>query len=69
VNFSARAKAKALFSVGLMDMICPPSTVFAAYNHYKGEKDIKIYPFNGHEGGGTFHTYEKMKFVKKYLTG
>jgi len=67
VNFSARAKAKALFSVGLMDMICPPSTVFAAYNHYKGEKDIKIYPFNGHEGGGTFHTYEKMKFVKKYL--
>ena len=26
--------APALFSVGLMDDICPPSTVFAAYNHY-----------------------------------
>ncbi len=34
VNFAARAKAQALFSVGLMDMVCPPSTVYAAYNHY-----------------------------------
>lgn len=67
VNFAVRAKAKALFSVGLMDMICPPSTVFAVYNYYKGEKEIKIYPFNGHEGGGPFHTLEKIKFVKKFL--
>lgn len=32
VHLAARAKAKALFSVGLMDTICPPSTIFAAYN-------------------------------------
>src|SRR5258707_9614863 len=32
VNFSARAQAHALFSVALMDEVCPPSTVFAAYN-------------------------------------
>ena len=38
VNFAARAKAQALFSVALMDDICPPSTVFAAYNHYQGAK-------------------------------
>lgn len=67
VNFATRAKAKALFSVALMDNICPPSTVFAAYNYYAGEKEIKVYPFNGHEGGGTFQTYEKMKFAKKNL--
>ena len=30
--FAARTKAKALFSVALMDTICPPSTVYAAYN-------------------------------------
>lgn len=64
VNFSARARAKALFSTGLMDQVCPPSTVFAAYNHWAGEKDIKVYPYNGHEGGGSFQTAEKLKFLK-----
>src|SRR5512143_2559690 len=33
VNFATRSTAPALFSVGLMDDICPPSTVYAAYNH------------------------------------
>jgi cephalosporin-C deacetylase len=65
VNFSARAKAKTLFSVGLMDKICPPSTVYAAYNHWSGEKDIKVYPYNGHEGGGSYQTIEKLKFMKR----
>ena len=30
------AKAPALFSVGLMDQTCPPSTVYAAFNRYGG---------------------------------
>lgn len=64
VNFSARARAKALFSTGLMDQVCPPSTVFAAYNHWAGEKDIKVYPYNGHEGGDSYQTVEKLKFLK-----
>ena len=64
VNLSARAKAKALFSTALMDQVCPPSTVFAAYNHWAGEKDIKVYPYNGHEGGGSYQTLEKVKFLK-----
>jgi len=64
VNFSARAKAKALFSTALMDQVCPPSTVFAAYNHWAGEKDIKVYPYNGHEGGASHQTVEKLKFLK-----
>lgn len=64
VNFAARAKAKTLFSVGLMDKICPPSTVYAAYNHWAGEKDIKVYPYNGHEGGQSYQNVEKLKFLK-----
>ena len=36
-----------MFSVGLADLITPPSTVFAAFNHYAGEKQIEIYEFNG----------------------
>jgi cephalosporin-C deacetylase len=62
-NFAVRAQAQALFSVGLMDDICPPSTVFAAYNYYKGPKDIRIYEYNNHEGGGVYHTVEKIRFL------
>jgi cephalosporin-C deacetylase len=63
VNFAARASAQALFSVGLLDEICPPSTVFAAYNHYKGSKDIRVWPYNHHEGGQDFQSVEKLKFL------
>jgi cephalosporin-C deacetylase len=63
INFATRAQANTLFSVGLMDEICPPSTVFAAYNYYAGPKDIRVYQYNHHEGGGTFHTQEKLRFI------
>ena len=51
VNFAKRASAPALFSVALMDKICPPPTVYAAYHAYGGAKEIVVYPFNDHEGG------------------
>lgn len=63
VNFAARCSARALFSVGLMDTICPPSTVYAAYNHYAGPKDMRVYRYNDHEGGETFQEAEKLKFL------
>jgi cephalosporin-C deacetylase len=64
MSFSARARASALFSVGLMDTICPPSTVYAAFNHYAGPKQIKIYEYNNHEGGATFQTEAKLNFLR-----
>lgn len=65
VNFAARTSAQALFSVGLMDTICPPSTVYAAYNHLAGSsKEMRVYTFNNHEGGGNFHTLEKLNYLK-----
>lgn len=63
LNFAVRATSQALFSVGLMDLICPPSTVFAAYNHYAGPKQINIWEYNDHEGGETFQTVEKVKLL------
>ncbi len=63
VNLAARSKAQVLYSTALMDMICPPSTVFAAYNHVTAPKDIKVYRFNEHEGGNQHHTLEKLKFL------
>jgi cephalosporin-C deacetylase len=65
LNFAARARAPALFSVGLMDETCPPSTVFAAYNHYRGQKRIAVYPFNQHEGGEVYHTEEEIRHLKR----
>ncbi|MDP9309641.1 MAG: acetylxylan esterase [Chloroflexota bacterium] len=64
VNFAARAQAPALFSAGLMDEICPPSTVFAAFNHYGGPKDIRVWRYNHHEGGGTYQAQEKIRFLR-----
>lgn len=64
VNFAARAQARALFSVGLMDETCPPSTVFAAYNHYAGPKDLRVWRYNHHEGGHTFQNVEKIRFLR-----
>ncbi len=43
-----RITAACLLSVGLMDVICPPSTVFAAYNEITADKDIAVYPYSGH---------------------
>jgi cephalosporin-C deacetylase len=65
VNFAARCNAHALFSTGLMDTICPPSTLFAAYNHFLGPKDIRVYSYNSHEGGGGDHTLEKARFIRQ----
>ncbi len=64
VNLAARAKARALYSVGLMDQTCPPSTVFAAYNHHAGPKEIRVWPYNLHEGGGAFQVREKIRFLQ-----
>lgn len=77
VSFAQRATAPALFSTALMDMVCPPSTVFAAYNTYgersgaaaTGDRDITVYPFNGHEGGQGFRFDEQLGWLTARLHG
>jgi cephalosporin-C deacetylase len=63
VSFAARAGCEGLFSVALMDQICPPSTVFAAFNHWRGAKEIRVWPYNQHNGGETYQTLEKIRFL------
>jgi cephalosporin-C deacetylase len=67
VNHAKRCHIPALFSVGLADVVTPPSTVFAAFNWYGGTKSIRVYPYNGHEGGGAHHFQEKLQFAKDHL--
>lgn len=48
MNFAARTKAGAVFSVGFIDTTCPPTSVYAAYNNVSGEKSIHTDPDAGH---------------------
>lgn len=68
LGFAARASIPALYSVGLMDDICPPSTIFASYNAYAGPKSIKVYGYNGHEGGEAFQQAEHLRFLARVVT-
>ncbi|MDP2772095.1 MAG: acetylxylan esterase, partial [Nocardioides sp.] len=57
------ATAPALFSVALMDLTCPPSTVFAAYNAYAGPKEVRVYEYNDHEGGEAFQRTRQLAWL------
>ncbi|HET6860705.1 MAG TPA: acetylxylan esterase [Streptomyces sp.] len=64
VHFAARGRAPALFSAGLEDLTCPPSTVFAAFNAYShADKEIEVYAFNDHEGGGPFQESAQLAWL------
>ena len=69
VNFATRSTVPALFSVGLLDDVCPPSCVFAAHNHYAGPKRMVVYPYNGHEQGGAYQDAEHLIFIRELLGG
>jgi len=49
-HLASRIRGQVLWSIGLMDTICPPSSQFAAYNKITAPKVMSIYPDYGHEG-------------------
>ncbi|MDR1440847.1 MAG: acetylxylan esterase [Bifidobacteriaceae bacterium] len=67
VNFARRCRAPARFGVGLADSITPASTAFGAYNAYGGPKEISVWPFAGHEGGGSRDLVEAAEFFRRHL--
>jgi cephalosporin-C deacetylase len=69
VNFAARAGAPAMYSAGLMDEICPPSTVYASFNHYAGPKEMRVYTYNEHDGGGAHHATAALAFAASVTKG
>lgn len=48
-HLSPRIQGEVLWTIGLMDTICPPSSQFAAYNKITVKKSMVIYPDFGHE--------------------
>lgn len=67
MNMADKIKCKVFSSVGLKDNVCPAKQYFATYNRITSPKDIRLYPFNGHEGGGATHNELKLRFVKENL--
>lgn len=64
VNFARRATAPGLFSVALLDPVCPPSTVYAAFNHYAADdRRIEVYSHNEHEGGQSYQWLAQAEFL------
>lgn len=61
------AQCPALFSVALKDAVCPPATVYAAYDAYAGPKQIRCYPSNGHEGGQGLQRAEQLRWLSGRL--
>ena len=48
VNFAARCRAEGIFTVGFIDLTCPPTSVYAAYNRFAGPKRMLARPAMGH---------------------
>ncbi|OLP65679.1 Cephalosporin-C deacetylase [Bacillus pumilus] len=67
INLAGWVKQPTLMSIGLIDQVTPPSTVFAAYNHLETtDKELKVYRYFGHEYIPAFQT-EKLSFLQKQL--
>lgn len=49
MNLTPWIKCRTAVANSLWDNVCPPSTVYAAYNHIAAEKEIVIYRYHGHE--------------------
>ena len=68
VHFAPYITIPALFSVALMDQICPPSTVYAAYNRLAStDKTLTVWPWNDHEGGGDHMILEQLHWLRDRL--
>jgi cephalosporin-C deacetylase len=49
LNLAPWIQCRTVVSNSLWDNVCPPSTVYAVYNHLTCEKQIELYPFHLHE--------------------
>ena len=66
MNFTTRTKADALVSVGFIDNTCRPTSVYAAYNQLRGEKQILNKPLMAHAVPPEWYPMA-MKFMKDHI--
>jgi cephalosporin-C deacetylase len=59
LNLAPWISCRTIVSNGLWDDICPPSSIYAVYNHITAEKQMEVYPFHKHE---TPYEHHELKF-------
>ena len=68
LNLCKNIKAKTIITCALKDMVCPPSTVFAVYNHINAEKKMELLPYYGHEYTAIlFFEEKKLEYIRREL--
>jgi cephalosporin-C deacetylase len=67
LNFADRIAVPTLLSAGLSDDVCPPETAYAMYNRLRSPRDIRSYPYTGHEGGGLAHMLAKQVWLASHM--
>jgi cephalosporin-C deacetylase len=66
-NLADRITCPVLATVGLQDLVCPPSTVFATYNRIPAAvKELRVFPYGAHEWFAT-HYETKLAWARRYV--
>lgn len=68
LNLARRIQCPVMMSVGLQDLICPPSSIYGTFNHIASEKKMAVYPYHGHEVPPQ-HVTEQIRWANRYLRG
>ncbi len=68
LNLAQRIACPVLVDVGLQDDICPPSSVYAAYNQIRAPKRMEVYRYHNHAAVDA-HWEPKLRWAHYYLKG
>lgn len=64
MNMADRIQSPVFASVALSDEVCPAKCFYATYNRICAEKEITVYPFNGHDGAAEVHLEKEIKWLR-----
>ncbi|MGM0805726.1 MAG: acetylxylan esterase [Bacillota bacterium] len=68
-NLAENIHCTVRISAGGKDLICPPQTIYGVFNLMNTEKEIRYYPFSGHDlPGSVDHMDYVVKVLHQFLT-
>ena len=68
LNLCSWIKARTVVTCAMKDTVCPPSTIFAVFNHIKTQKHMEIMPYYEHDYEAIMDFEEKkLEYIKNYL--
>jgi cephalosporin-C deacetylase-like acetyl esterase len=65
VNFARRVRCPALIAVGLIDTVCPPHGVIAAFNLLRGPKELLVMERSDHQGQNNTQALFYERFTRR----